>query len=34
VSLSASIGLFLVLAVVMFVTRRMNWYEMTLGERA
>jgi inner membrane protein len=32
--LSGSIGLFIVLAVVMFVTRRMNWYEMTLGERA
>jgi inner membrane protein len=32
--LAGSIGLFLVLAFVMFVTRRMNWYEMKLGEQA
>ena len=32
--LAGSVGLFLVLAVVMFVTRRMNWYDMRLGERA
>jgi len=30
--LSGSIGLFIVLALVMFVTRRMNWYEMKLCE--
>lgn len=29
--LAGSIGLFLVLASVMFVTRRMNWYELRLG---
>ena len=32
--LSGSVGLFIVLALVMFITRRMNWYEMTLGEGA
>jgi inner membrane protein len=32
--LSGSIGLFIVLALVMFVTRRMNWYEMKLGAHA
>jgi inner membrane protein len=29
--LAGSVGLFLVLAFVMFITRRMNWYELTLG---
>jgi len=29
--LAGSVGLFLVLAVVMFITRRMNWYELKLG---
>ncbi len=29
--LAGSIGLFLVLAWVMFITRRMNWYELRLG---
>ena len=28
--LAGSIGLFLVLAWVMFITRRMNWYELRL----
>jgi len=32
--LAGSVGLFLILAFVMFVTRRMNWYEMKLGEQA
>src|SRR5262249_28888084 len=32
--LAGSVGLFLILAFIMFVTRRMNWYEMKLGERA
>ena len=32
--LAGSIGLFVVLAFVMFVTRRMNWYDMKLGEQA
>lgn len=31
--LAGSIGLFVVLALVMFVTRRMNWYELRLGTR-
>jgi inner membrane protein len=31
--LAGSVGIFLVLALVMFVTRRMNWYELKLGER-
>jgi inner membrane protein len=31
--LAGSVGIFLVLAVVMFVTRRMDWYELKLGER-
>jgi inner membrane protein len=31
--LAGSIGLFIALAFVMFVTRRMNWYEMKLGPR-
>ena len=31
--LAGSVGLFLVLALVMFVTRRMNWYELRLGAR-
>jgi inner membrane protein len=32
--LAGSVALFLILAFVMFVTRRMNWYEMKLGEHA
>jgi inner membrane protein len=32
--LAGSVGLFVVLAVVMFVTRRMSWYDMKLGEHA
>ena len=32
--LAGSIGLFLVLAFVMFVTRRMNWYELRLGSKS
>jgi inner membrane protein len=32
--LAGSVGLFLVLATLMFVTRRMNWYELSLGPRA
>ena len=32
--LAGSVGLFVVLAFVMFVTRRMNWYEMKLGDQA
>ena len=32
--LAGSVGLFVVLAFVMFITRRMNWYELKLGERA
>ena len=31
--LAGSIGLFLVLAVMMYVTRRTNWYELKLGMR-
>lgn len=31
--LAGSIGLFVVLAVVMFITRRMNWYDLRLGTR-
>ena len=30
--LAGSIGLFLVLSTVMFITRRMNWYELRLGD--
>jgi inner membrane protein len=29
--LAGSVGLFVVLAFVMFITRRMNWYELRLG---
>jgi inner membrane protein len=29
--LAGSIGLFLVLAGVMYLTRRMNWYKLRLG---
>jgi inner membrane protein len=29
--LAGSVGLFLVLAFVMFITRRMNWYDLKLG---
>jgi len=32
--LAGSIALFVILAFVMFVTRRMNWYDMKLGEQA
>ena len=32
--LAGAIGLFLVLAFVMFITRRMNWYELKLGAKA
>jgi inner membrane protein len=31
--LAGSVGLFLVLGVLMFVTRRVNWYELRLGTR-
>ena len=30
--LAGSIGVFVALALVMFMTRRMNWYELKLGE--
>jgi inner membrane protein len=30
--LAGSIGLFLILAFVMYITRRMNWYELKLGQ--
>jgi inner membrane protein len=29
--LAGSVGLFIILALVMYVTRRMNWYELRLG---
>jgi inner membrane protein len=29
--LAGSIGVFLALAIVMFLTRRVNWYELRLG---
>ena len=32
--LAGSVALFLILALVMFVTRRMNWYDMKVGEQA
>jgi inner membrane protein len=32
--LAGSIGLFLVLGLLMFVTKRVNWYELRLGSRA
>jgi inner membrane protein len=32
--LAGSVGLFLILALVMFITRRMNWYELKLGAEA
>ena len=32
--LAGSVGLFLVLALVMYVTRRMDWYALRLGDRA
>jgi inner membrane protein len=32
--LAGSIGLFIVLSGVMYVTRRMNWYELRLGKEA
>lgn len=32
--LAGSVGLFIVLAFVMFITRRMNWYELKLGGSA
>ena len=31
--LAGSVGLFIVLATVMFITRRMNWYDIRLGVR-
>ena len=31
--LAGSVGLFAMLALVMFLTRRVNWYELRLGER-
>jgi inner membrane protein len=30
--LAGSVGLFVMLALVMFLTRRVNWYELKLGE--
>jgi inner membrane protein len=30
--LAGSVGMFVVLAFVMFITRRMNWYELRLGQ--
>jgi inner membrane protein len=30
--LAGSVGLFIVLSIVMFITRRMNWYELKLGQ--
>jgi inner membrane protein len=32
--LAGSVGLFIILALVMYVTRRMNWYELKLGEES
>jgi inner membrane protein len=32
--LAGSVGLFVVLAFVMFITRRMNWYDLKLGAQA
>jgi inner membrane protein len=32
--LAGSVGLFVMLAVLMFLTRRVNWYELKLGQRA
>jgi inner membrane protein len=32
--LAGSVGLFAMLALVMFLTRRVNWYELRLGERS
>ena len=32
--LAGSVGLFLVLALVMFITRRMDWYDLRLGARS
>jgi len=32
--LAGAIGLFLILSAVMFLTRRMNWYELRLGGKA
>ena len=31
--LAGSVGLFVMLSLVMFLTRRVNWYELKLGER-
>jgi inner membrane protein len=31
--LAGSVGLFIVLAAVMFITRRMNWYDLRLGDQ-
>ena len=30
--LAGSVGLFVMLALLMFLTRRVNWYELKLGE--
>ena len=32
--LAGSIGLFIILSAVMFITRKMNWYELRLGGEA
>lgn len=32
--LAGSIGLFVMLALVMFMTRRVDWYAITLGRNA
>ncbi len=32
--LAGSIGLFVMLALLMFLTRRVNWYELKLGQKA
>ena len=33
-ALAGSIGLFVILALVMFITRRTNWYDIQLGMTA
>jgi inner membrane protein involved in colicin E2 resistance len=32
--LAGSVALFIILAAVMYLTRRMNWYELRLGSMA
>jgi inner membrane protein len=32
--LAGSIGLFVMLALLMFLTRRVNWYDLKLGQKA